>query len=329
MKSLALAATLGIATLCVGSFAAAQPGVMKEIVAGVWFRESGGGCNNIVIEMNDHLVVVDANYPGLALDLVRDIQGKFTKPIKLVIDTHHHPDHLYGNLVFTKLGATTIAHAGVLDELKRYEPEMWRSVAKARKDVAAVDQPGPQPPQETYSESPHVISDGNRRIELWHFTLGHTRGDTFVYLPKERILCTGDAVVNGPFSDPKHAYMAGWPKEIRAAQSLDVEIVLPGHGPPAGKDLLAGQIEFFETLYKAVEQAVKAGKTREEVFTMKDGRAVATTIQLPKHLMEKYVFDAPKLPWQISRFPTQVMCTYEEIAQAKPWGEIVGRKPPE
>jgi glyoxylase-like metal-dependent hydrolase (beta-lactamase superfamily II) len=329
MKSLVLAATWGIATLCVGPFATAQPGVMKEIVPGVWFRESGGGCNNIVIEMNDHLVVVDANYPGLALDLVRDIQGKFTKPIKLVIDTHHHPDHLYGNLVFTKLGATTIAHTGVLDELKRYEPEMWRSVAKARKDVAVVDQPGPQPPQETYSESPHVISDGSRRIELWHFTFGHTRGDTFVYLPKEKILCTGDAVVNGPFSDPKHAYMAGWPKEIRAAQALDLEIVLPGHGPPGGHDLLAGQIEFFETLYQAVEAAVKMGKKREEVFTMKDGRAVATTIQLPKHLMEKYVFDAPKLPWQISRFPTQVMCTYEEIVQGKPFGEIAERKPPE
>ena len=123
--------------------------------------------------------------------------------------------------------------------------------------------------------------------------------------------------------------MAGWPREIRAAQKLDVEIVLPGHGPPGGKDLLAGQIEFFEELYKAVEAGVKAGKKRDDLVTMKDGRAVATTIQLPKHLMEKYVFDAPKLPWQISRFPTQVMCTYEEIAQGKPYGEIVGRKPPE
>src|SRR5256885_14802739 len=84
--------------------------------------------------MSDHLVIVDANYPGLALDLTRNIKDVSTKPIKLVIDTHHHPDHLYGNSIFTRLGATTLAHGGVLEELKRYEPEMWRGVAKGRKN---------------------------------------------------------------------------------------------------------------------------------------------------------------------------------------------------
>jgi len=330
MKRLLFFSSVWLLHLSLNPGALAQPGVMKESAPGVWFRESSGGCNNIVIEMSDHLVIVDANYPGLALDLVREIQGRWTKPIKLVIDTHHHPDHLYGNHIFTRLGATTIGHIGILEELKRYEPDMWRSVVKARRDMAsAADRDGPEPPQKTYSESPHIISDGSRRIELHHFTFGHTRGDTFVYLPKEKILCTGDAVVNGPFSDPKHAYMAGWPREIRAAQALDVEVVLPGHGPPAGKELLAGQIEFFEELYRAVEAEVRAGKTREDLVTVKDGRAVATTIRLPEHLMEKYVFQAPRLPWQISRFPTQVLCSYEEIVQGKPWGDIVGRKPPE
>src|SRR5438874_10203403 len=156
---------------------------------------------------------------------------------------------------------------------------MWRGVAKARKDVAALNQTSPEPPQQTYSQSPHVISDGNRRIELHHFAFGHTRGDTFVYLPKEKILCTGDAVVNGPFSDPKHAYMAGWPKEIRAAQQLDVAIVLPGHGPPAGNGLLADQIEFFEVLYQTVEAEVKSGTKPDLLDAMQEGRAAATTSQ--------------------------------------------------
>lgn len=327
MKWSQIAVVTCVLAFCMSAVVMAQPRAFKEIVPGVWFRESGGGCNNIVIEMSDHLVIVDANYPGLALDLVREIQAYSTKPIKLVIDTHHHPDHLYGNPIYTRLGATTIAHIGVLDELKRFEPEMWRSVSKARKDTSILDRSEPEPPQKTYSESPYIISDGNRRIELWHFAFGHTRGDTFVYLPQEKILCAGDVVVNGPFSDPKHAYMAGWPREIRAAQALDVEIVLPGHGPPAGKDLLAHQIEFFEELYRAVETEVRAGKTRDDLVAMKDGRAVATTVRLPQHLMQEFVFQSPQLPWQISRFPTQVLCTYEEIAQGKPWGEIAGRQP--
>ena len=86
---------------------------------------------------------------------------------------------------------------------------------------------------------------------------------------------------------------------------------------------------FAAFLGQAVDAAIKSGKQREDLVTTKDGRAVATTIHLPKHLMEKYVFRDPKLPWQISRFPTQVLCTYEEISQGKPWGDIVGRKPPE
>jgi glyoxylase-like metal-dependent hydrolase (beta-lactamase superfamily II) len=310
--------------------AQAQPGILKEVVPGVWFREGEprtGFCNNTVIEMNDYLIVVDANYPGGARALLNDIPKVSSKPVKYVIDTHHHPDHAYGNPVFTKLGAITIGHIGVIEEMKRYEPQFFQGVVKARKDVAALGLSAPEPPQQTYSESPYVISDGSRRVELHHFGFGHTRGDTFVYLPREKVLCTGDVVVNGPFSDPKHAYMGNWANEIRAAQKLDVEHVLVGHGSVGGKELLAGEIEFFEALYTAVAAAVKDGKTLDEVVTMKDGRPVATTIRLPKHLDDHYVHHGPNLqPWEVSRFPTQVMATYREITEGKPYGEIMGGK---
>jgi glyoxylase-like metal-dependent hydrolase (beta-lactamase superfamily II) len=308
----------------------AQPGTLKEIVPGVWFREGEprtGFCNNVVIELNDYLIVVDANYPGGARALLNDLPKVSSKPIRYVIDTHHHPDHAYGNPVFTKLGATTIGHIGVIQEMKRYEPQFWQGVAKARKDVAALGLSAPEPPQQTYSESPYVISDASRRVELHNFGWGHTRGDTFVYLPKEKVLCTGDVVVNGPFSDPKHAYMGNWANEIRAAQKLDVEHVLVGHGSAGGKELLAGEIEFFDVLYRTVEAAVKDGKSLDEVVTMKDGRAVATTLRLPKHLDDVYVHHGTNLqPWEISRFPTQVMATYREITEGKPYGEIMGGK---
>jgi len=66
----------------------------------------------------------------------------------------------------------------------------------------------------------------------------------------------------------------------------------------------------------------------EQMVTMKDGRAVATTLTLQQSLMDVYVFKlTPNLaPWAVSRFPTQVMMTYEEISQGKPYGEIAGGK---
>jgi len=153
-----------------------------------------------------------------------------SKPIQYVIDTHHHQDHAYGNSLFTRIGATTIAYAGAFEEMKRYEPENWRRVSKVRKDVAELNLPAPEPPRLLYTTSPYVISDSTRRVELRYFGWGHTRGDTFVYLPKERILCIGDAVPNGPHSDPKNAYMGNWANQVRAAQKLDAVYVLPGHG---------------------------------------------------------------------------------------------------
>ena len=84
--------------------------------------------------------------------------------------------------------------------MKRYEPKRWQATAKERKDVAEMNSDHPEPPKQTFTDSPHVITDGTRRVEFRFFGWAHTRGDGFVYLPKERVLCTGDAVVNGPYN---------------------------------------------------------------------------------------------------------------------------------
>src|SRR5213593_1116483 len=117
----------------------ADPNTVKLIAPSVWFREGDmeqGHCNNIIIEMKDYLIVVDANFPSgarLALEAAKKVSSK---PVKYVFDTHHHGDHAYGNPVWTQNGATTLAYKGVVDEMKRYEPKRWQETAKQRKDVA-------------------------------------------------------------------------------------------------------------------------------------------------------------------------------------------------
>src|SRR5437660_4075274 len=82
-----------------------QPATVKQIAPGVWFREGEletlGHCNNIIIEMKDYLIVVDANFPSgarLAMEAAKKVSNK---PVKYVFDTHHHGDHAYGNSVWT------------------------------------------------------------------------------------------------------------------------------------------------------------------------------------------------------------------------------------
>jgi glyoxylase-like metal-dependent hydrolase (beta-lactamase superfamily II) len=299
----------------------AEPDQVKLIVPGVWFREGDiegqGHCNNIIIEMKDYLIVVDANYPSGARLAMQAAKRISDKPVKYVFDTHHHGDHLYGNPVWTQAGATTLAYVGVIDELKRYEPARWLAAAKARPDVAELKLAAPEPPQQTFDKSPFVLKDNTREVRFYFFGWAHTRGDGFVYLPKDKLLCTGDAVVNGPHNNTADANIGNWPAVIRNAQRLDVQYVLPGHGEPAGKELLEGQLQFLTDLHKAVDSAIKQGKKLETIVsgtTSPDGKLVpaSTTIALPDSVKN----------WVGKSLPSQVRDAYEEIAQKKPHGDL-------
>src|SRR5438128_3064700 len=94
----------------------AKPETVTKIGDGVWFCEGDlanlGHSNNIIIEMKDYLIVVDANFPSGARLTMETAKRISPKPVKYVFDTHHHGDHAYGNPIWTKAGATTLAYVG-------------------------------------------------------------------------------------------------------------------------------------------------------------------------------------------------------------------------
>ena len=288
----------------------AKPETIAQIAPGVWFREGDltnlGHCNNIVIEMKDYLIVVDANFPSGARATMADVQRVSSKPVRYVFDTHHHGDHSYGNAVWTGAGATTLAYRGVAEEMRRYEPARWQQAAKERKDVAAMNSASVEPPKQTFDENLFVLDDGARKVEFHFFGWAHTRGDGFVYLPKEQILCTGDAVANGPFNYTGDGNIGNWPDVIHAAQKLKVKTVLPGHGVPGGPELLAGQALFMVEMRKAVKAAMDQGAKPADL----------AKLQLPDSVKN----------WVGDGLAAQAKDAYEEITQGKPHGEILGGK---
>lgn len=284
---------------------AAQVETLTPVQPGIWFREGDlkkyGHCNNAVIEMKDYLVVVDANFPSGAEALLRDIRKVSAKPVKYVLLTHHHGDHAYGSAVWTKAGAITVAHQNVVDEIKRYEPKRWRADIAARKDVAALRTDNLELPKETFTKSPWRISDGTRTVELHHFGWGHTRGDGYVYLPKERVLVTGDAIVNGAYNFTADANLANWPKILDRVLGLKINRVLPGHGVMGGPEVIRGQRDFLLLLRAAVEKDVKAGRKLEEIRP-----------ELPASVKN----------WIGEPFRSQVRDAYREITEKKPAGDL-------
>jgi glyoxylase-like metal-dependent hydrolase (beta-lactamase superfamily II) len=296
----------------------AEANTITEIAPGVWFREGDiknqGHCNNIILEMKDYLVVVDANFPSGAVLAAADAKKLSNKPVKYVFDTHHHGDHAYGNPVWTKMGATTLAYVGVAEEMKRYEPKGWQGTN--RPDVKELNLSTAEPPKQTFDKTPFVLDDGNRRIEFHFFGWAHTRGDGFVYLPKEQILCTGDAVANGAFNFMGHGNVANWPNVIAKAMKLKVKSVLPGHGRPGGTEVLKGQSQFLKEIRAGVQSLMKQGKTVDDIQKM----GMDKTLEAALH------FSPESKNWIGNGLAGQAVIVAEEIRDKKPHGEIMGGK---
>lgn len=277
------------------------------VAPGIWFREGDrdqGHCNNVLIEMKSYMIVVDANYPGGATAVMRDAKYISPKPVKYVFDTHHHGDHIYGNVLWTRAGATTVAFRGVAEEMKRLEPARWLEAAKTRRDVAELHLSAPEPPQQIIDQDVFLLNDGERKVEFRHYGWGHTRGDGYVYLPKEQVLATGDAVVNGPFNNLRDANIANWPDVLAKVGKLKIKFLLPGHGMMGGRELLTGQEQFLRELYRAVKQGVDSGMGEEQI---------EAGLKLPP----------AAAPWvSEASLKRQTADVYQEIKQGKPRGDL-------
>ena len=286
---------------------AAPPTSLRLIAPGVWFAMGDshkGYSNSILIEMETYLILVDPSYPGRTAELVKLIAGVSRKPVRYVFDTHAHGDHSYANAAWTRLGATTMAFAGVAEEMKLYEPERWQTNGMKRDDVRATGEGNVEPPKKLLQGDRFVLREGSREVDFLHFGWGHTRGDGFVWLPKERILCTGDAAVNGPRNKFWDADVANWPKTLDRALALEPATVLPGHGDPGGAEILRGQAKYLRDLYAAVE--------REKASGMTEPQATSTPLTLP----------ADDANWGREDQGMTAGIIYRELAAGKPAGSL-------
>ena len=248
---------------------------VREVAPGVFFRYSAisatdksvvfGGSNNIWIVFEDYVVVFDANFPKEAGDVIEAIKKTTDKPIRYVLDSHHHGDHAYGNAVFAKAGATVVAQTNCARLLRVDGPQQFADAGKGktgRKDVAASHLKVP----DLIFDEKLVLDDGKQRVEFLFLGHAHTAGDAFLYIPKYKILCTGDACTNGPFNFTGHSDTASWIRVLDRAMQLDVKMVCPGHGPLAGKEVLGKQQRYFRELREQVKKGIDAGKEFDDIL---------------------------------------------------------------
>src|SRR4051812_27614082 len=241
----------------------------EAVAPGVYYATSTGsmvtGSNNVAIVGDRDVLVVDTGTsPAAARAFIEDLKVVTTKPVRYVVNTHFHYDHTNGNQVYAGK-ADIIAHDYVkfaiekLDVLHRepYQTSQLTNVPARietlKKRIAderdaqqkatlerqlAVAQQGwdelkeirPTPPNVTYSKK-KVINLGGREVQLLFLGRGHTNGDTVVYLPKEKIVATGD-LMESTIAYMGDAQFDEWVTTLEALKKIDFDLDLPGHGTP-------------------------------------------------------------------------------------------------
>ncbi len=225
-----------------------------------------------VVLAPEGVVVVDAlGSPALAKRLIEKINAITNKPIKYVIVTHYHADHVYGLQAFRDMGATIIAH----EQGKVY---LTSDTARLRLEVSR-EELAPWIDEQTRLQAADQWVSNNQTVMLsgWPFELmmvgpAHTPDDLAVYVPKEDVLFAGDLMFQGRIPFVGNADSAGWISSLNRLITLAPSAVVPGHGPfstdPA-KDLQftrdylqflrdnmyepARNLDDFEEAYKAVD----------------------------------------------------------------------------
>ena len=174
-----------------------------------------------------------------------------------------------------------VAHENVLSEMRKYETGLFRWSARTlgrhgegREDVKATRL---KPPSLLYRDV-MIFDDGTHRVELRYFGVGHTHGDGFAWLPKERILFTGDAAVNGPLQLHGRRRERRLGRDAGQGAGARRHVVAPGHGPVGDGGVLEAQRQYFVALRAEVEKRKGLAPDRVQA----DVPAIRTAL-LPRH----------------------------------------------
>lgn len=257
---------------------------VSQLAPGVYFWQGDtvirrpANCTWVLFK--DYVVVIDANFPWGAREILPEIKKTTNLPIRFVFNTHYHADHSFGNTIFMDAGATIVCSRECGAESRSKGEADWRNQVLSRAErpnASSYDKAVAAETRERRYRLEHptvlfedkmVFDDGTRRLELTRVGPGHTKGDAVAYLPREKILATGDLCVNwtsgNNVGDPD-ADLDSWVRILDHLANWDVQIVVPGHGRLGTTETLRGQRAYLADLVAQVRTGIEAGKTADQL----------------------------------------------------------------
>ena len=292
--------------------------------------------NAAVVVTNDGVVVVDSHSkPSAARFVYQQIQAVTKLPVKKIVNTHFHWDHWQGNEAYgpgveviasqqtrenlTTAGAGVGGVAFIETQLKALPAEIQKlkddatrapnaqakanienNLRQAEAYLEELKRMKPPLPTRTVSKTESVMQ-GGREIQLQMLGRGHTNGDLYIYLPKEKVVMTGDAVVDWmPFLND--GYPEDWIQTLTALEKLDFTHIIPGHGEVMTKTHLAFFRSYLTDLVAGVKKAAADGATLDEIKA-----------KLPDQLAGKYEAGMSKYP--LGRYRDRITVNIDAVHQ--------------
>jgi cyclase len=228
--------------------------------------------NTTVIVNDEDVVVVDTGVtPASARAVLAEIRKLTDKPVRYVINTHHHGDHINGNGVYRDAfpQAEFIGHEKMREDFLTVVPKGTKdTIEEGRKTLAAAperlrtglkESGEPMTERERAALAAEVemwkkylpeieqtrliaptltvgqeltLHRGGREIRLLYLGRGNTRGDLVVHLPRERVLVAGDLLVHPvPFAYESFISVGEWSRTMKRLRGIEADVIVPGHGP--------------------------------------------------------------------------------------------------
>jgi cyclase len=271
--------------------------------------------NSLVVIGSDGVLVVDStNVPSLARRMIGDIRKWTDKPVRFLVNTHWHPDHLMGNAAYQDAfpGVAIVATTAMRDTAAAQVPAYFertvgsagaattdalRSILKTGKkpngseltsedrefyELELVDYDAwVQEARGTRYVAPTVTFDhemtvrlGDREVRLLYLGRGNTSGDAVVYVPDAKVVATGDLLV-GPTPYATASFLHDWIDAMDQLMAIDAAAVVPGHGPIEHDWEHAKAVRrLVQSVNDQVEQAVAKGLSLEDTRKRVDVSAI-------------------------------------------------------
>ncbi len=205
--------------------------------------------NSLFIILEDGVFVIDSQASKeLAQEVLREIKKITPKPVKYLVNTHHHLDHIGGNAAFFP-DAQIILHHTATSKLKEDKALVQYPIISIKYDLS--------------------ILYKNKEIQIIWLGKGHTDGDLFIYIPKDRILVLGDLFFNQIIPYVKDGNIGQWIAVLNRILKLyisDVDIVVPGHGPVSDITELKRFRELLAWSRGVVESELEKGTEKEKII---------------------------------------------------------------